>query len=67
MTCRSRSADALLGNGGVYGPFLELAQWLAKASDGAALADQAGMLGLTGDQVNRAQLGALAFADAMEM
>jgi EAL and modified HD-GYP domain-containing signal transduction protein len=58
--------DALLGNGGLYAPFLELAL-ACEAGDGAALADQAGMLGLTGDQVNRAQLGALAFADAMEM
>ncbi len=56
----------LLGNGGLYAPFLELAL-ACEAGDGVALADQAGMLGLTGDQVNRAQLGALAFADAMEM
>ena len=58
--------DALLGNGGLYAPFLDLAL-ACEAGDGATLADQAGMLGLTGDQVNRAQLGALAFADAMEM
>lgn len=58
--------DALLGKGGLYAPFLELAL-ACEGGDGAALADQAGMLGLTGGQVNRAQLGALAFADAMEM
>ena len=57
--------EALLGTGGQYAPFLELA--LACEGDGAPLADQAGMLGLTAEQVNRAQLGALAFADAMEM
>ena len=54
----------------LHGHCLGLAFELAlacEAGDGAALADQAGMLGLTGDQVNRAQLGALAFADAMEM
>jgi EAL and modified HD-GYP domain-containing signal transduction protein len=57
--------DALLGNGGLYAPFLELAL-ACEGSDGAALIAQAGMLGLTEEQVNRAQLGALAFADAME-
>ena len=57
--------DALLGRGGLYAPFLELAL-ACEGSDGAALAEQAGMLGLTGEQVNQAQLAALAFADAME-
>ena len=57
--------DALLGHGGLYGPFLELAL-ACEGSDGAALAEQAGMLGLTGEQVCRAQLTALAFADTME-
>lgn len=58
--------DALLGHGGVYGPFLELAL-ASESGDGAALADQAGMLGLSADQFNRAQMQALAFADTMEL
>lgn len=58
--------DALLGRGGLYAPFLELAL-SCEGSDAATLADQAGMLGLSGDQLNRAQLGALAFADTMEI
>jgi EAL and modified HD-GYP domain-containing signal transduction protein len=57
--------EALLGRGGLYAPFLDLAL-ACENGDGAALAEQAGMLGLTGDQVNHAQLAALAFADAME-
>lgn len=57
--------DALLGNGGLYGPFLDLAI-ACEGSDGAAIAEQAGMLGLSADQLNRAQLQALSFADTME-
>lgn len=57
--------DALLGNGGLYGPFLDLAI-ACEGNDGAAIAEQAGMLGLSADQLNRAQLQALAFADTME-
>ena len=58
--------DALLGHGGVYGPFLDLAT-LSEGDDGKALAEQAAMLGLSAAQFNRAQLQALAFADAMEL
>ena len=58
--------DALLGRGGMYAPFLDLAK-AGEGNDGAAFADQAGMLGLTGEQVNRALLTALNFADQMEM
>ena len=58
-------SDALLGRGGVYGPFLELAQ-VSEGEDGALLAERAGMLGLSSEQFNRAQLHALSFADAME-
>ena len=58
--------DALLGNGGRYQPFLDLAV-ASEADDGGAIADQAAMLGLTADQFNRAQLQALTFADAMEL
>ncbi|WP_291994888.1 HDOD domain-containing protein [Candidatus Accumulibacter sp. ACC003] len=57
--------DALLGNGGRYQPFLEL----ALASESAAaegVTEQASMLGLTADQFNRAQLQALSFAETME-
>ena len=58
--------DALLGHGGVYGPFLELAK-VSEGEDGAALAEQAGMLGLSADQFNRAQMQALQFAETMEL
>ena len=43
---------------------------LAKVSegeDGQAIADQAGMLGLSADQFNSAQMQALAFAETMEV
>lgn len=56
--------EALLGNGGLYSPFLDLAL-ACEGNNGKALVEQAGMLGLTEDQLNRAQLGALTFADAM--
>ena len=58
--------DALLGHGGVYGPFLDLAK-VSEGEDGNALAEQAGLLGLSADQFNRAQMQALAFADTMEL
>lgn len=57
--------DALLGKGGLYAPFLDLAR-ACEAGDGAAIAEQAGMLGLSASQLNRTQLQALAFADTME-
>lgn len=59
-------SDALLGNGGLYAPFLELAQ-ACEGQDGAAIAEQAGMLGLSAEHLNRAQLEALTFADTMEL
>ena len=59
-------SDALLGNGGLYAPFLELAI-TSEGSDGNALAEQAGLLGLSAEQFNRAQIQALAFADTMEL
>ncbi len=46
--------------------FLELAK-ASEETDGAAIADQAGMLGLSADQFNRAQIQALAFAETMEL
>ena len=57
--------DALLGNGGRYGPFLDLAL-ASERADGAGMAEQAAMLGLRAETVNRAQLQALAFAESME-
>ena len=57
--------DALLGRGGIYAPFLELAK-VCEEADGKAIADQAGLLGLSANQFNTAQMQALAFADTME-
>lgn len=58
--------DALLGFGGRYQPFLELAQ-CSEAAQGGVIAEQAAMLGLTADQFNRAQLQAQSFAERMEL
>ncbi|WP_301103033.1 HDOD domain-containing protein [Propionivibrio sp.] len=66
MSLPASIVDALLGHGGVYGPFLELAK-ASEGDDGKAVADQASMLGLSADQFNRAQMQALAFADTMEL
>lgn len=57
--------DALLGRGGRYQPFLDLAL-ASEGNDGEVIAEQAAMLGLTATDFNRAQIQALAFADAME-
>ena len=65
MSLPESICDALLGRGGVYGPFLELAK-VSEGEDGQFLADQASMLGLSSEQFNRAQMQALAFADSME-
>ena len=66
MSLPEAICDALLGHGGVYGPFLELAK-VSEGEDGVALAEQAGMLGLSADQFNRAQMQALQFAETMEL
>ena len=58
--------DALLGNGGRYQPLLDLAQG-SERGDPTVIAEQAGMLGLTATQFNRAQMQAMAFADGMEL
>jgi len=58
--------DALLGHGGVYGPFLDLAI-ACEGEDGGTIADQAGMLGLSADKLNQAHLQALAFAETMQV
>jgi EAL and modified HD-GYP domain-containing signal transduction protein len=65
MSLPESICDALLGRGGVYGPFLDLAK-VSEGEDGRALADQATMLGLSAEQFNRAQLQALTFADTIE-
>jgi len=58
-------SEALLGHGGLYGPFLDIAL-ACEESDGASLIQQAGLLGLSAAQINKAQLEALSFADKME-
>lgn len=57
--------DLLLGRGGIYQPFYDLAL-ATEALDGEGLAASAAMLGLKADDVNRAHLEALTFADKME-
>lgn len=66
MSLPESICDALLGRGGVYGPFLDLAK-VSEGEDGQALAEQAGMLGLSAEQFNRAQMQALAFAETIEL
>lgn len=64
MSLPEAICDALLGQGGLYAPFLDLA-CTSEGEDGAAIAELAGQLGLSAESFNRAQLQALAFADAM--
>ena len=66
MSLPEAICDALLGRGGLYAPFLDLAR-VSEGEDGQAIADQAGMLGLSADLFNRAQMQALAFAETMEI
>jgi len=66
MSLPESICDALLGHGGAYGPFLDLAK-VSEGEDGQALAEQVAMLGLSADQFNRAQMQALVFADKMEL
>ena len=66
MSLPESICDALLGRGGLYAPFLDLAR-VSEGEDGQAIADQAGMLGLSAEQFNSAQLQALAFAETMEV
>lgn len=58
-------ADALLGNDGVYAPFLKLACAL-EGFDDKDLAALAKELHISSEQVNRAHLEALAFADSLQ-
>ncbi len=58
-------ADALLGGEGVYAPFLKLARAL-EGFDDKDLAALAKELHISPEQVNRAHLEALAFADSLQ-
>ena len=66
MSLPEAISDALLGYGGVYGPFLDLAR-ASENGDGDLLAERVALLGLSAGEFNRAQLQALAFADTMEL
>ncbi|MBS1226965.1 MAG: putative signal transduction protein [Proteobacteria bacterium] len=66
MSLPESISDALLGYGGVYGPFLDLAR-ASENGDADLLAEQVALLGLSAGEFNRAQLQALAFADTMEL
>lgn len=59
-------ADALLRRAGPYAPWLALAL-ACEQDDVPALAAQAAALGLSPDQINRAQIEALAFADNLQL
>jgi len=56
--------EALLGAGGIYAPFLDLAR-ACEENDAHVLAERAEMLGIASASLNRAHLAALSFADAM--
>ncbi|MBS0348541.1 MAG: HDOD domain-containing protein [Proteobacteria bacterium] len=58
-------ADALLSGDGVYAPFLKLACAL-EGFDAKNLTAQAEALHLSAEQINRAHLEALAFADSLQ-
>lgn len=65
MTLPDPITDALLGNDGTYTPFLKLACACEDVSAGALL-ELTHSLGLDANQVNRAQMSALKFADTLE-
>ena len=58
-------ADALITGDGVYAPFLKLARAL-ESFDDKLLAQLAGELHISPEQVNRAHLEALSFADSLQ-
>ena len=58
-------ADALLTGDGVYAPFLKLARAL-ESFDDKSLASLASDLHVSSEQINRAHLEALAFADSLQ-
>lgn len=55
-------SDALLGRGGIYGPFLALAE-ACEGSDWERIGQLAGETGLSARQINEAHLGAMAWAE----
>ena len=57
--------DALLGNNGIYAPFLSLAL-ACEGREGRIAGRTGGHARPHGEQLNRAQLAALSFADTME-
>lgn len=57
--------DALLYDEGEYAPFLKLAR-SCESFDPSGLQKLAGELQLTAEQINRAQISALAFADSLQ-
>ncbi|MBU0604280.1 MAG: HDOD domain-containing protein [Gammaproteobacteria bacterium] len=65
MTLPEPISDALLGQDGAYTPFLRLARACEEDSS-EALAELTHALGLQPDDVNRAQMSALKFADTLE-
>jgi EAL and modified HD-GYP domain-containing signal transduction protein len=67
MSLPGAICDTLLGRGGVYGSFLDLAIACEgeEEESGEAIATQAGMLGLSPDTFNQAQMKALSFAETI--
>jgi len=65
MNLPAAVTDALLLDQGPYAPFLKLAR-LCEAFDGAELQKQAAELQLAPEQINRAIVGALGFADSLQ-
>lgn len=58
--------DALLRREGIFGPFLDLALACESETTAAVLA-KAAAIGLSAAELNRAQIEALAFADALQL
>ncbi|MDR3300711.1 MAG: HDOD domain-containing protein [Candidatus Accumulibacter sp.] len=65
MSLPETICDALLGRGGVYGPFLDLAI-ACEGEDGDDIAAKSGMLGLSSETFNQAQMKALTFAETIQ-
>jgi EAL and modified HD-GYP domain-containing signal transduction protein len=66
MNLPATIAEALLHRGGPCAPWLELAV-AAEKEDPSALVARAGTLGIPLEAVNRAQMGALAFAESLQL
>jgi EAL and modified HD-GYP domain-containing signal transduction protein len=69
MSLPETICDALLGRGGVYGPFLDLAVACEGEDDesGEAIATRAGLLDLSPEVLNQAQMKALSFAETIQI